>query len=79
MCTGAVELAAVGVALSAFNIVTKISNSPLLAVTTSLVATAQGVDGAVAGLPLQTDTFAVHTCSAPITQTHTDSIFNLIR
>ena len=36
------ELAAVGVALSAFNTVTKIFNVPLLAVTTSLVATAEG-------------------------------------
>jgi hypothetical protein len=47
-------LAAVGVALSAFNIVTKISNIPLLAVTTSLVATARGVNGAGAALNSQT-------------------------
>lgn len=39
---GAIELAAVGVALSAFNTITKIFNVPLLAVTTSLVATAEG-------------------------------------
>ena len=39
---GAIELAAVSVALSVFNTVTKICNSPLLAVTTSLVATSEG-------------------------------------
>lgn len=39
---GAVELAGVGIAISVFNTVTKLFNVPLLAVTTSLVATAEG-------------------------------------
>lgn len=39
---GPPELAAVGVALSVFNTVTKLFNMPLLSVTTSTVATALG-------------------------------------
>ena len=43
--TGAVELAAVGVSASVFNLVSKVFNVPLLNITTSFVAEEQALIG----------------------------------
>lgn len=43
--SGSVELAAVGVSVSVFNLVSKLFNIPLLNVTTSFVAEQQALDG----------------------------------
>jgi hypothetical protein len=44
MSPGSVELAAVGVSISVFNLVSKLFNVPLLNVTTSFVAEQQAMD-----------------------------------
>ena len=44
-CVGSVELAAVGVSASVFNLVSKLFNVPLLNITTSFVAEEQGLVG----------------------------------
>lgn len=55
-CVGSVELAAVGVSASVFNLVSKLFNVPLLNVTTSFVAEEQAVLGNGSDQP-------GHTCS----------------
>jgi len=47
--SGSAELAAVGVSISVFNLVSKLFNVPLLNVTTSFVAEQQAVDDDSAG------------------------------
>lgn len=47
---GSVELAAVGVSISVFNLVSKLFNVPLLNVTTSFVAEQQAVDASPSGV-----------------------------
>ncbi|VAH92603.1 unnamed protein product [Triticum turgidum subsp. durum] len=47
---GSVELAAVGVSISVFNLVSKLFNVPLLNVTTSFVAEQQAVDAKYSGV-----------------------------
>lgn len=42
-CAGSVELAAVGVSVSVFNLVSKLFNVPLLNITTSFVAEEQAL------------------------------------
>lgn len=43
-CVGSVELAAVGVSVSVFNLVSKLFNVPLLNITTSFVAEEQALN-----------------------------------
>ena len=54
---GSVELAAVGVSISVFNLVSKLFNVPLLNVTTSFVAEQQAIDASSVGESKQAVSF----------------------